>query len=86
LGQVLGVRIGHEAQRVRAQCELGVAEQGALGGDDEATGHLEDRVGGAGADARGQFEGARFEFGREWFGHDDLRRSKFATILKTTPN
>jgi hypothetical protein len=73
LGEVLGVGIGHEALCVVPERELGVAEQGLVGGGDEPAGHLQDGPGGSGRDAGGQFLGAGFLFRRQRFGHDDLR-------------
>ena len=55
-----------------AEGELGVAEEGVVGGSDEAAGHLQDGVGGSDPDAGGQFLGFGFEFRAERLGHDDL--------------
>jgi hypothetical protein len=63
LGEVLGVRIGDDALRLIAEGELGVAEECVVGGGHEPTGHLQNRVGGSGLDARRQVEGFRFQFG-----------------------
>jgi hypothetical protein len=65
--------MGDQPQRLIPQGELGVAEEGLVGGGDELSGHLQDGVGASGLDARGQFLRAGFEFGIEWFVHDDLR-------------
>ncbi len=72
LGEVAGISIRDEALCLIAQCELGVPEEGVVGGGDEATGHLQDGVRGSGLDAGGQFLGLRFLFGGERFGHHDL--------------
>ena len=60
---MFGVRIGHDAQGLIAERELGVPEQGVVGGGDEPTGHLQDRVGGSGLDAGRQVLGLLFQ----WF-------------------
>lgn len=67
-----GVGVGDDAQGVVAEGELGVAEQGVVGGGDEATGHLQDGIGGSDPDACGQFLGLRFQFRGQRLGHDDL--------------
>jgi hypothetical protein len=72
LGEVLGIGIGDEALRVIAERELGVPEEGLVGGGDEPPRHLQDRVRGSGLDARGEFLGAGFLFRRQRLGHDDL--------------
>jgi hypothetical protein len=72
LGEVTGVSIGDDALRSVAQCELGVAKECLVGGGRQPTGHLQDRVGGSGRNACGQFLGFGFQIGIEWFGHDDL--------------
>jgi hypothetical protein len=72
LGEVLGVGTGDDAQRLVAESELGVAEEGLVGGGDESAGHLQDGVGASSLDAGREFLGLRFEFGRQRFGHDDL--------------
>jgi hypothetical protein len=72
LGEVLRVGLGDDALRLFAECELGVAEEGLVGGDDQATGHLQDGVGRPGLDPGGQFLGLGFQFGRQRLGHDDL--------------
>ena len=66
------IGIGDDALCLVAECELGVTEEGVVGGGDELAGHLQDRVGASGLDARGQFLGLGFEFGRQRLGHDDL--------------
>jgi len=73
LGEVLGVGIGHDALCLITQSELGVAEEGVVGGGDEPTCHLQDGVGGSGLDPRGQFLSLGFPFGVKRFGHGDLR-------------
>jgi len=72
LGEVLGVGVGDDAVGLSAEGELGVAEEGVVGGSDEAAGHLQDGTGGPGRDPRGEFLGPGFEFGGEWLGHGDL--------------
>lgn len=67
------VGIGNDAQRLIAECELGVAEEGLVGGGDELACHFEDGIGASGLDARREFLGLRFEFGRQRLGHDDPR-------------
>lgn len=73
MGEVLRVGIGNEALGLIAKGELGVAEEGAVGGGHEPTGHPQDGVGGSGRDAGGQFLGLGFQFRRQGFRHDDLR-------------
>jgi hypothetical protein len=73
LGEVFGVRIGDDALGLIAKGKLGIAEECVVGGGNEPTCHLKDRVRGSGLDASGQFLGFRFEFGGQWLGHDDLR-------------
>jgi hypothetical protein len=46
-----------------AEGELGVAEQGGVGGGDQPPGHVEDVGGRAGGDAGGQLLGTGFQFG-----------------------
>lgn len=58
------VGIGNDAQRPVPQCELGVAEEGLVGGGDEPTCHLEDGIGASSLDASREFLGLRFEVGR----------------------
>jgi hypothetical protein len=72
LGEVLRVGISDDALGLVAQGELGVAEEGLVGGGDEATGHLQDGVRGSGLDPGREFLGLGFEFGTEWFRHRDL--------------
>jgi hypothetical protein len=72
LGEVFGIGIGDDAPCLIAKGELGVAEEGVVGGGDEPTCHLKDRVGGSGLDAIRQFSGLRFLFGGQRLGHDDL--------------
>jgi hypothetical protein len=72
LGEVFGVSIGDDALCLVSQCELGVAEECVVGGGNQPTRHLQDRVGGSGLDAGGQFLGLRFQFGGQWLRHDDL--------------
>lgn len=67
------VGIDDDAQGLVAECELGVAEEGLVGGGDELAGHLQDRIGASGLDASSEFLGLGFEFGRQRLGHDDLR-------------
>ena len=62
MGEVFRVGIGDYALRLIAQRELGVTEEGVVGGGDEPTCHLEDRVGRPGRDAGGQFLSLRFLF------------------------
>jgi hypothetical protein len=69
---VLGVGVGDDAQGLVPECELGVAEEGVIGGRDELACHCEDGVGGSGLDAGSEFLGLRFELGRQRLGHDDL--------------
>ena len=70
MGEVFGIGVSDEAKGVIAEGELGVAEEGVVGGGDESSGHVEDGLGGAGTDTGGEFLGAGFEFGRQRFGHD----------------
>jgi hypothetical protein len=72
LGEVTGVGIVDDALRLIAKRELGVPEECVVGAGDQPTGHLQDRVGGSGLDAGGQFLGLRFQFGGQWLRHDDL--------------
>jgi hypothetical protein len=72
LGEVFLVGIGDDAQGLVSERELGVAEEGLVGGRDEPSGHLQDGIGASSLDARGQFLGPGFEFGRQRLGHDDL--------------
>jgi hypothetical protein len=72
LGEVLGVGIGDDAQGVVAECELGVAEEGVVGGGDQPPGHVEDGVAGPGGDACRELLGLGFQFGAERLGHGDL--------------
>ena len=67
-----GVGIGDDAPCLVAEGELGVAEEGVVGGGDEAADHVQDGVRGSGANAGGEFLGLRFEFGGQRLGHDDL--------------
>jgi hypothetical protein len=69
LGEVFRVRIGHDAPCLIPQGELGIAEQGVVGGGDEATRHFQDGVGGSGLDAGGQLLGLGFQCGRQGFTH-----------------
>jgi hypothetical protein len=73
LGEVFAVGIRDDAQRLVPQCELGVAEEGVVGGGDELARHLQDGVGASGLDTGRKFLGLGFEFGRQRLGHDDLR-------------
>jgi hypothetical protein len=72
LGEVFGVGVGDDAPGLVAQRELGVAEEGLVGGRDELACHREDGVGGSSLDPGGQLLGLGFEFGTERLGHDDL--------------
>lgn len=72
MGEVFGVRIGHDALGLIAKGELGVAEECLVGGGNKPACHLEDRVRRSGFDARRQFLGFRFLFGGQWLGHDDF--------------
>jgi hypothetical protein len=69
-GEVTGVSIGDDALCLVTQCELGVSEEGVVGGSDEPTCHLQDGVSGSGRDACGRCLGFGFAFGVERFGHD----------------
>lgn len=83
---MLGVGVGDEAEGVIAEGEFGVAEEGVVGAGNEAAGHSQDRFGGAGLNAGGEFLSLPFEFGAERFGHDSLwRGGKLGLILKDTP-
>ena len=86
MGEVLGIGIGDDALRLIAEGKLGVAEECVVGGGNEPTCHLEDRVGGSGLDARGQLLGLRFLFG--YSGSDMMTscRGKFSPSLKAAPN
>jgi hypothetical protein len=72
LGEVLVVGIRDDAPGLIAKRELGVAEECVVGGGNQPTRHLQDRVRGSGLDAGRQFLRLRFEFGRQRLGHDDL--------------
>ena len=72
MGEVLVVGVGDDAERPVAEGELGVPEEGVVGGGDQPAGHLQDGVGGPGPDAGGEFLGSGLEFGRQRLGHDDL--------------
>jgi hypothetical protein len=72
LGEVLRVGVRDDALCPIAERELGVTEECVVGGGDEPTRHLQDRVGGSGPDAGGQFLSFRFLFGGQWLGHRDL--------------
>jgi hypothetical protein len=72
LGEVFRVGIVADAPGLVAQGELGVTEEGLVGGGDQASGHLQDGVGGPGRDPGREFLGPGFQFGAERFGHDDL--------------
>jgi hypothetical protein len=83
LGEVLGVGIGDDALCGIAERELGVAEEGAVGGGDEATGHFQDGVGGSGLDPSGQFLGFGFLFRGQRLGHDDLLPEYIPTVAQS---
>jgi len=83
LGEVLRVGIGDDALCLIAECELGVTEEGVVGGGDQPTGHLQDRVRGSGLNACGQFLSFRFEFGRQWLGHRDLLPEEIPTVAQS---
>jgi hypothetical protein len=85
LGEVLGIRIGDEALSAVAEGELGVAEEGVVGGGDQASGHVEDGVGGSGPNPGGEFLGLGFEFGAKRLGHGDLLPRKFLSSFQTIP-
>jgi hypothetical protein len=72
LGEVAGISISDDALCLVTQCELGVSKERVVGGRDEPTCHLKDRISGSGRDACGQFLGLGFSFGVKWFGHHDL--------------
>jgi hypothetical protein len=63
LGEVLRISIGNEAQRLVAECELGIAEEGIIGGGDEPSGHLQDGLRRSGGDPGGQLLGLGFLVG-----------------------
>jgi hypothetical protein len=69
---VFRVGIGDDAQRLVAECELGVTEERLVGGGDEASCHFQDGAGGSGLDAGREFLGLGFQFGAEGFRHRDL--------------
>ena len=73
LGEVTGVGIRDDALCLIAECELGVAKEGIVGGGNEPAGHLQDGLSRSDLDASGQFLGLGFEFGVKRFGHNDLR-------------
>lgn len=75
------VGIGDEALCLVAKRELGVAEEGAVGGGDEPTSHFEDGVGGSGLDAGREFLGLRFQFGRQRLGHRNLQAGKIHSVI-----
>jgi hypothetical protein len=83
LGEVTGVGVGHDAPGVVAEGELGVAEEGVVGGGDEGTGHSQDGVGGAGPDAGGQFLGLRFQFGGQRCGHGGLLPAEIPPVTQS---
>jgi hypothetical protein len=64
--------MGDDALCPVAEGELGVTEEGLVGGGDQPAGHLQDGVGGSGRDPGGEFLGLGFQFRAEWLGHDDL--------------
>jgi len=72
LGEVAGVGVGDEAERLVTECELGVAEEGVVSAGDEPPRHLQDGAGGSGLDAGGELLSLGLEFGAERFGHEDL--------------
>ena len=72
MGEVLGVGVGDDAPSLVAQCELGVAEEGVVGGGNEPTRHLQNGIGGPDPDAGGEFLSLLFQFGGQRLGHDDL--------------
>jgi hypothetical protein len=71
LGEVLVGGIGDDALGLVTECELGVTEEGVVGGSNEFAGHLQNGVSASGGDACGEFLGFGFEFGRQRLGHDD---------------
>lgn len=70
LEDVFRVSISDGARRLVAKCEFGIAEEGCVGGGDEPTCHLKDRVRGSGLGACGRFLRLRFLFGRQRFGQE----------------
>ena len=76
-----GVGVGHQAQRLIPEGELGVAEQGVVGGGDEPPSHVEDGVGRAGPDAGGEFLGLLLEFGAEGLRHDGLLKGGMSPVI-----
>jgi hypothetical protein len=83
LGEVTGVGVGHDAPGVVAEGELGVAEEGVVGGGDEATGHFQDGVGRSGANACCEFLGLRFKFGGQRLRHDGLLPGEMPTYAQS---
>jgi hypothetical protein len=78
--------VGDQAESRVAEGELGVAEQGGVGGGDQASGHVQDVGGRAGGDAGGQLLGAGFQFGRQRFGHGEAPvGGNFRATLQHTP-
>lgn len=67
MGEVLRVGLGDDALSLVTQCELGVTEEGLVGGGDELACHGEDGVGGPGLDPCGEFLGLGFQFGAQRF-------------------
>lgn len=49
--EALGIGVGDHAEGLVTKGERGVAEEGLVGAGDEPTGHGEDRIGTAAADA-----------------------------------
>jgi hypothetical protein len=75
------VGLGNQTQRVIAECKLGVTKERFVGGTDESPGDFQNRLGGSGLDAFGQFLGFGFLFGTQWFRHDRLLQRDFPTTL-----
>jgi hypothetical protein len=65
----LGVRIGHQAQSLITQGELGVTEEGLVGCRYQAPCHFQDGRVGSGLDPRRQFLRLGFQVGAQRFRH-----------------
>jgi hypothetical protein len=76
LGEVAGVGVGDDAEGLIPEGELGVPEQGLVGGGDQPPGDLQDGIRGSGPDAGGEFLGLLLELGTQRLGHDDLLPGK----------
>jgi len=81
LGEVLGVGVGHQAQRLIPQGELRVPEEGVVGRRHQPTRHRQDGTSGPTADPGREFLGLPFQFRAEGFGHDGLLRGEMSPLI-----